>query len=131
MIACAVGVALAIGIAKRENDAAVDDPTPGTPPRDVPDVATTPVGIADDVISRVEGTSLPFGRSREANSRDDREAAASHIGLPLDPEAETDARGDASPSHVGEHLDPDDEYASSDTGEVSHIGEYQDPLADE
>lgn len=132
IVACAVAVAVAIGIAKT-NDGTDADPARGVAPADarpVPDIVAPPVDVAADLISRVEAARVPAERSGEEPRRGESEAVASHIGPPLDPEADSARRSDDPPSHIGEYLNPD-EPASADMGEVSHIGDYLDPLADE
>lgn len=134
IVACAVAAAVAIGLGKTDDDGTDADPARGVAPADarrVPDIVSTPVDVADDLISRVEAARAPAEKSGEKPRRSEPEAVASHIGPPLDPEADSARRSDDPPSHIGEYLNPDDEHASAGKGEVSRIGEYLDPLADE
>lgn len=134
IVACAAAAAVAIGIAKTNDDGTDADPARGAAPVDarrVPDIVATPVDVANELISRVEAARAPTETSGEEPRRGEPVAVASHIGPPLDPEADSARCSDDPPSHIGEYLNPDDEHASAGKGEVSRIGEYLDPLADE
>ena len=134
ILACAAAAAVAIGIAKTNDDATDADPARKVAPADtrrVPDVVAAAVDVAEDGIFRAEAARAAAGTSGEGPRRGDSEAVPSPIGPLLDPEADSARRSNGPRSHIGEYLNPDDGHAPTGTGEVSHVGEHLDPLAEE
>ena len=126
-VACVVAAVVAICVAQFREPAgepATEDLAAGTPPAE-PEESSEPTLAVADVASRVDAALVTVETQTGGSSH------VSHIGPPLDPDAERHEPSNATPSHIGEYLDPDDDSVSRGSGETSHIGEYLDPLADE
>ncbi|MDE0191723.1 MAG: hypothetical protein OXQ90_10240 [Gammaproteobacteria bacterium] len=130
-VVCVVAAVVAICVAQFREPAgepATEDLAAGTPPAEPEEPSEPTLAVADvpaDVFSRVDAAPVTVETQTGGSGQ------VSHIGPPLDPDAERHEPSNATPSHIGEYLDPDDDSVSRGSGETSHIGKYLNPLADE